>query len=302
MTAEQLMESQKFFAASNNTITCCCCGGTTIEAAGVCNHCRIPLVVSQSSEDRGIRPGIIPVLGGSGAGKTVYIGMLLDILSKRSHSITGQPNNAFSVAVQQRTVASLERRRFPEKTVCESEEWDWIHCAVRSQDGKTKPLDLVAPDLAGEAMLMEFDHPNSFPVVHSCVSQACAAILLVDAVKARDHGTDEDLLATKVGTYIYCNARRIGLVRKNVGIPLAIAFTKTDSCVEAADDPKKFAKNNLPGFYAYAERNLKKHKFFSTSVVGSVTKVSDEYGDYALPLHVQPKGIIDPLEWILKSQ
>ena len=112
MTAEQLMESQKFFAASNNTITCCCCGGTTIAAAGVCNHCRIPLVVSQSSEDRGIRPGIIPVLGGSGAGKTVYIGMLLDILSKRSHSITGQPNNAFSVAVQQRTVASLERRRF----------------------------------------------------------------------------------------------------------------------------------------------------------------------------------------------
>ena len=175
--------------------------------------------------------------------------MLLDILSKRSHSITGQPNNAFSVAVQQRTVASLERRRFPEKTVCESEEWDWIHCAVRSQDGKTKPLDLVAPDLAGEAMLMEFDHPNSFPVVNACVSQACAAILLVDAVKARDHGTDEDLLATKVGTYVYCNARRIGLVRKNVGIPLAIAFTKTDSCVEAADDPKKFAKNNLPSFY-----------------------------------------------------
>lgn len=301
MNAEQVMESHKYLSVSQETVVCCCCGALTSASGTVCVKCRVPLVVSQSSKDRGVAPRFIPVLGGSGAGKTVYLGMLLDILGKQTQGLTGQPNNAFSVSVQQQAIASLERRRFPEKTVCESEEWDWIHCEVRSTERKFKPVDLVAPDLAGESMAMELDHPNSFPVVTTCVSKAFASIMLIDAVKAREYGTDEDLLATKIATYIYCNAPRAGLVRKKVEVPLAVVFTKTDLCPDAATDPRKFAKHNLPAFFTYAERNLPKHEFFSASAVGTVTKIADDYGDYAVPLHVQPKGIIEPLEWILAA-
>ena len=95
MTAEQLMESHRYIAASHETVTCCCCGSTTNAAGAECSRCRVPLAVSQSSKSRGVAPQFIPVLGGSGAGKTVYLGMLLDILSKRSDGIIGQPNNAF---------------------------------------------------------------------------------------------------------------------------------------------------------------------------------------------------------------
>ena len=124
--------------------------------------------------------------------------------------------------------------------------------------------------------------------------------MLIDASKARDHGTEEDLLATKIATYVHSNAPRSGVIRKNIDVPVALTFTKADLCKEAADDPMRFAKHNLPGFFAYSERNLPNCAFFSSSVVGSVTKVSDQYGNYCLPLHVQPKGIVEPLAWIMK--
>jgi hypothetical protein len=123
--------------------------------------------------------------------------------------------------------------------------------------------------------------------------------MLIDAAKARDHGSDQDLLATKIAAYIHSHARRTGLVRKSVSIPLAVAFTKTDLCREAADNPAEFAMHNLPAFYAYSNRNLPKLSFFATSVVGSVTNVGHRYGDYNIPLHIEPRGIVEPLRWII---
>lgn len=301
MSDHLTMESNKYFG--KNRISCFCCGGSMSEGSDVCAHCQMPTAISKSAEERGVKPTYIPILGGSGAGKTVYIGMLLDMLSKGTHDITGQPNNSFSIAIQQETMTALERRRFPEKTPVELEEWNWVHCEIdySKRRNKHQVLDLVAPDLAGEALVMELDHPNSFPVVQRCVTQASGIILLIDASKVRYHGTEEDLLATKIAAYVKSNSPRSGLTRKNTGIPLALTFTKTDLVQEASDDPMKFAQHNLPGFYAYAERNLPNCKFFGSSVVGSVTKVSDQYGDYHLPLHVQPQGIVEPLVWLMQS-
>lgn len=298
MSESVVIESEKYWG--ENLVTCYCCGGKTA-SLGECSHCHMPMAISDSAAARGVRPQFIPILGGSGAGKTVYIGMLLDMLSKGNHEISGQPNNSFSLAVQQETMAALERRRFPDKTVVESDEWNWVHCEVESKEKKRNkhPLDLVAPDLAGEAMVMELDHPGSFPIIKTCVTQASGVILLIDALKARDCGTDEDLLATKIAAYIFCNAPKQGKHRKNTGVPIAITFTKTDMCDEAAVDPETYAKHNLPGFYAYAERNLPKREFFAASAVGCVSKVSDQYGDYCVPLHVQPVGIIEPLTWLV---
>lgn len=297
MSEQIVLQSQKYMAGYGQ-YECACCGRSVSESAEVCAHCFMPVSISLSAAEQGVRPTFIPVLGCSGAGKTVFLGMLLDLLNKGKHGISGQPKTAFSIAVQQETMLALERRRFPKKTPLELEEWNWIHCQVEYQRKRKSVLfDVVAPDIAGEALAMELDMPNSFPVVRNCVSQATGFILVIDARKVCDRPTDEDLMATKIATYINSHLSPNG--GRSQDVPIAVTFSKADLCEEVSADPFQFARQNLPGFLAFAEKNLPEMDFFASSVVGSVTNVSDNYGEYFVPLHVQPKGIAEPLAWVL---
>ena len=300
-TAEQVIDATRFLTEEGR-IECFCCGGVAFESSGFCGTCHVPLDITRSAQARGTQPYFIPVLGASGAGKTVYIGLLLDILSKGVEGIRGLPANALSVAIQQRTLAALQRRRFPEKTVCEAEQWQWVHCEVGTPKQGPQPfVDIVTPDLAGESVAMELDHPGSFPAVRTCVANAAAIIVLVDAVRARDCGTDEDMFATKLVTYIHQHIRRTGVARKKVKIPLAVTFTKSDLCPEAEEDPNAFAGHNLPSLVAYTERYYSKIRFFTASAVGSVANVIDGDSILPVPLHVQPNGIAAPLTWVIQA-
>ena len=298
--AEQLMDATKFLS-DDARVVCFCCGNEAFESSGRCSYCHIPLDVSQAAQARGTKPSFIPVLGASGAGKTVYIGVLLDMLSKGTHGLVGLASNSFSVTVQQQTVAALEKRRFPEKTVVEAEDWQWVHCEVAVDKKAKRFADMVTPDLAGESIAMELDHPGSFPAVRTCVAHAEATILLIDAVRARDFGSEEDLFATKLAAYIHQFAATSGMARKKVKIPLAITFTKSDLCPEALADPVIFAQHNLPSLMQHCDRNFGKVRFFAASAVGSVATAVYGRGHWQVPLHVQPQGITSPLEWVLKA-
>lgn len=294
---EQILEASRYYNADTKT-ECYVCGEGTTREGGFCRACHVPYDVSASAASRGVEPSFVPILGASGAGKTVYIGMLLDILAKGSADMCGVSNNAFSVTVQQQTVAALERRSFPEKTACEAEEWQWVHCEVTS--GK-RSIDIVTPDLAGEAVAMELAHPNSFPAVRSCVQNASGMILLIDALNARDGGSDEDLFATKLATFVHQHSTRPGGRQKKSKLPLAITFTKSDTCPEADLDPAGFADHNLPSLMACADHYFHKVQFFAASAVGSSANISTGNGKWQLPLHVQPKGILEPLMWLMKA-
>jgi hypothetical protein len=286
-------------------VTCIGCGNETYANAEYCQRCQMPLELSRLALVRGSRPSFIPILGASNAGKTVYIGMLLDMLSKGSHGLVGLPNNALSVAVQQGTISALENRRFPDKTVCEAEEWQWIHCEVAVDAKARRFVDIVTPDLAGEAIALEVDHPGSYPSIKSCVIHASAMIILIDAVRARDGGSEEDLFATKLATYMYqLKCKSDGKNRpKPVELPVAVTFTKSDSCPEAADDPMGFARANLPSLMQYCRRNFFRVGFFASSAVGSVATIHDDFdGDRQIPLHVQPRGIVEPVQWIINKK
>ena len=261
---QQVIEATRFLEESDSE--CFCCGNNMFETDGFCRSCHIPIEVSKSAESRGTKPNFVPILGASGAGKTVYIGMLLDLLSKGAGGVCGLPSNAFTVAVQQQTIAALERRKFPGKTACEAGEWQWVHCEVAMGKKNTKHhLDIVTPDLAGESVEMELDHPDSFPAVRTCVSNASAVIILVDALRARDGGSEEDLFATKLATYIHEHVAKSGSGQKKVKIPVAVTFTKSDLCPEAAQEPSTFAKHNLPSLVAYSQRYFAKLEFFAAS-------------------------------------
>lgn len=287
-------------------LKCACCGIYVSEQDGFCKECQTPVDLSRSVARRNGAQNFISVLGASNAGKTVYLGLLLDLLSKGSQSLRGLATGAFSVALQEQVVMALERRVFPEKTPAEADTWKWLHCQISVNGGEeSKHVDLVAPDFAGEAIAMEIEQSGLFPAIHHVVTKSKGILVLCDSAKVRDAGPSEDMFAMKVASYIAqsqnCSVEG-GQPADDQSPALAIVFTKCDGCTEAKDDPRAFAANNTPRLIEFCRQTFPRHAFFAASVVGSSGTLIDDSGrQLNVPFHVEPQGISEPLEWIVKN-
>ena len=282
-------------------LTCVVCQESTLSTNLYCHSCQAPVEISQAVQSRGVPGRFLSILGPSGAGKTVYLGLLLDMLTKGSRQIRGIPNGAFSLGIQQETVHALQNHRFPEKTRSEADDWRWVHCEVTHASRPKKIIDIVTPDLAGEAIALELERANSYPIIRSVVSQSEGLIVLFDSQRARDQGRDEDLFAMKLMAYL-ANVLNKGQVSKwrRIKTPVAIVFTKADMCSEAFDDPEGFAEATMPGLVQSARRHFAKHRFCAAGIVGSYAMATDGYGRRShIPLHVEPRGLIESLEWVV---
>jgi hypothetical protein len=247
----------------------------------------------------------VSVLGASNAGKTVYLGLLLDILSKGPEDFHGAAASSFSVDLQEYVVTELERRAFPEKTPSEADAWQWLHCRLTMAHKKsTSYVDLISPDFAGEAIATEISRPGLYPAVEHVVTQSNGIMLLCDSLRVRDHGAGEDLFAMKLATYI---AERHGLHgekrgKGDTGPSLAVVFTKSDACPEAKEDPAAFAANNTARLYDFCRQTFKRVEFFAAGVAGSTGVLADSKGwQMRVPFHIQPYGVLEPLRWIVAS-
>jgi hypothetical protein len=285
------------------TIRCATCDLEAAPRGSFCGRCLTPYELSQSIKDRCAPAHYISVLGASNAGKTVYLGMLMDMLSKGLRDLRGVPNGAFAVTVQQQTMTALEQRRFPEKTSNEVDRWRWVHCEITRKNRPKDIVDLVTPDFAGEAIAMQVEKAGNFETIDYIVRKSKALMLLIDAVQVRDAGRQQDLFAVKLATYIRTlHGRNGGMRRGRVRVPLAIILTKADACWEARLDPIAFAKANLPGLVHMCERTFSAHSFFAAGVVGSLAACRGTYGQTThVPLHTEPHGIIEPLDWIINN-
>jgi hypothetical protein len=301
---EQVIQSSRYLD-DKVKVTCVCCHQESFDHTGFCTQCQAPLDLSRTAEKRGQPFHFVSVLGASGAGKTVFIGMLLDILSKGCRGIQGLPNNSFSVAIQQQTINALESRRFPEKTPSEADGWQWVHCEVSTEAKRNNYLDIITPDFAGEAISTELEHPGTYAAIRSVIYQSRAILMLIDSLAVRDSGRDEDFFAMKLASYIH-NLRTSQAGAKAKGkpkFPFAIVLTKSDSCPEALADPTRFATDNMPGFCKYLQRNFSNYQFFAASAVGAAAMLVDHRGYFRqIPLHIEPCGITEPLEWIIQSK
>ena len=299
---EQSLLSSQFIGDHENV--CVCCGGRYPGTGRQCARCHAPLALSQTTRAEGRCPQFLSVLGGCNAGKTVYLGMLMDMLSKGVLGMQGIAQGSHSVAVQNRTVAALEQHRFPEKTVSEADEWQWVHCEVTRKGRRKVPLDLVTADFAGEAIALELEHSGTFPAIQAVVSQSVGVLLLCDAFSASRDPLNEDISALKLVSYIHgvqqSNSTRRTDRRSNV--PLAILFTKCDRCPEVQAAPQQFAANHMPRLMQYCERAFSRVGFFAAQVVANSATNLDERGCCReVALHVEPHGIAEPLDWIMKS-
>src|SRR5262245_55916163 len=182
-------------------INCPLCEGHLFEGEP-CGTCHAPAKVIESIFYRDRPPRFVGVLGPSGVGKTVYLGMLLDLLSRGAGGLHGLARGPFSLILHRNLILALERQRFPEKTPTEPDRWHWVHCEV-SSGGRRKPVfDVVTPDVAGEAVSAEIDHPGANPTVRAVIERCSALVILADILEVVADGQGQELFAMQLITYL----------------------------------------------------------------------------------------------------
>jgi hypothetical protein len=245
-------------------------------------------------------PCIVTVVGDSNVGKTVYLGMLLDMLSKRAEDYEAIPKGAYSVNLQHNVITYLGARQFPPKTAVEVDDWHWAYYQVAHQKKNSRIYDLVMPDMAGEAIATEVANPKTFTVIRSLLEKSAGAVLLVDGALAAAGSPQPDFFALKLMSYLdgVLTAKKMDRLKT----PVAVVLSKGDHCPECFDDPRAFARTNLNRLWNICESRFVNFEFFAASVVGGLGYGTDEWDNVVqYPLHVAPRGILEPFDWVLSK-
>ena len=285
---------------SGAPLPCLICDTQNPGEAIVCSNCFAPMALIHEAIAQDRDPCITTVIGDSNVGKTVYLGMLLDMLSKRADDYDAVPKGAYSVNLQHTVISYLAERRFPPKTAVEADQWHWAYYQVFDRRDKSAVYDLVMPDMAGEAIAAEVAAPSTFTIIRSLLEKSSGAILLVDAALAGAGSSQPDFFALKLMSYL--DGVLSDGKSKKLATPVAIVLSKADYSPDCFDDPRAFAETNLNRLWNICQNRFANFEFFATSVVGSLGYGSDEYDNVVpYPLHVAPRGILEPFEWILSK-
>jgi len=286
-------------------VPCLICGAANRPKAFLCNSCYAPMALVYDTIDQRREPNIVSVIGESNVGKTVYLGFLLDMLSQRAGDFEAIPKGPYSIDLQQNVISHMSNRCFPPKTPMEPDQWHWAYYQVRKRGRKSRWIDLVMPDMAGETIAAEMAAPESFRVIHNLLEQSAALMLMVDAGLAANGSARPDFFAIKMLSYI----DSIYQTRRNekIDIPVAIILSKSDYCPECFDDPYYFVKANLNRLWSLCEDRFGNAAYFACSVVGSLgyaTSDHDPQGEgfvVPIPFHTALQGILEPFEWIVNQ-
>jgi hypothetical protein len=277
---------------SNVKRDCPLCGGPVWSQP--CGRCYAPSEVISSILGRTPRPRYVGVLGPSGVGKTVYLGILLDLLSRGAGGLHGMARGPFSLTLQRQVMLSLERQRFPDKTPVEPDRWHWVHCEV-SRGRKAGAFDLVTPDVAGEAVAAELETPGTNPTVRALIARCAGLTVLVDTMAVIARGQGQEIFAMQLVSYLEALH---GSRSRKLEIPVALVFTKADLCEEAIDDPNAFAESHASALWRMCQARLRHFRFFRSSVAGSCGHLIDRGVETLVPLRIEARGVIEPFAWL----
>jgi hypothetical protein len=259
----------------------------------------LPFKVIESILIRPAPPRFLGVLGPTGVGKTVYLGMLLDLLAHGVCGLHGMPQGPFTLSLHRNLILALQRQRFPEKTPVESDRWDWVHCAIYAGKRKT-PYDIVTPDVAGEAVTGELDNPGTYTTIRVLIGQCAGLVVLVDAVQIVAEGQGQELFAMQLISYL--DALKPRKRNRKIDVPVAIVFTKTDLLDEWIRNPEAFAEANALALYNQCRARLQRYSFYFSGVAGSTSRLIDRNGyEMLVPLRIEPRGIVEPFAWMINQ-
>lgn len=277
-------------------VSCFVCDGGNSFDAELCRHCQAPMALAHQVANQKCPPRMIATIGPSGVGKTVYLGMLIDMLSRQSGGMQLLARGAFSITLQQTTVAALARCEFPHKTPNEPDRWNWVHTQVRAP-GHRRPVELIMPDMAGEAILEEVDHPHTYPVIRSFLSKCAGLLVLVDTPRLREGSREQDYFTMKLLSYLVelDDDPKQGWPSRPVGL----VFSKADQCDESFIDPGEFARVHAPGLSQLCRERFVNHQFFACGVAGACAHRLAGDVRQRVPLRIEPRGLAEPFEWLV---
>ncbi len=278
---------------------CLICGSRNKADAILCSECSAPLAIVHDAVAQQRQPRIVSVIGESNVGKTVYLGMLLDMLSQRAGAFEAIPKGAYSVDLQQNVISHLSNRMFPPKTPMEANQWYWAYYQVRRLSRRGGWVDLVMPDMAGESLAAEVATPRTFRVIHSLLNKSVGMLLLVDAAMAANGSTSPDFFALKMLSYLdSMYGTKHG---DRISIPVAVVLCKADYCPECFNDPRGFIQANFNRVWNLCESRFQRVEFFAASVVGSLGYAAsvDEDTVTPIPLHTALRGVLEPFVWVI---
>jgi hypothetical protein len=281
-------------------IACLVCDHENCCSAARCRNCQAPMALAHQTLSVKKRPHLIAVIGASGAGKTVYLGLLMDMLTRHVGLIRSTARGPMSISLQQTTTTALATGWFPEKTATTPEDWHWVHCQFNCRR-RRRPLELVIPDLSGEALAVETERPERYPAIRSLLAKCAGVVVLADAERLQSGDHSQDFVVLKLLSMIgelrdeARGRRQRGQERR----PLALVLTKSDKCEGLADSPAEFAEAHASALWSDCRSRFPKHNAFACSVTGA-TAYRDNYGRrQQVPLRIEPHGIIEPFGWLM---
>lgn len=291
----------KGLTTSSKYAACLICGTQNGPDAALCVECSAPMALVREAQAQEREPTMVSILGDSNVGKTVYLGFLLDMLSQRANDFEAIPRGAYSVDLQQTVISHMAYRMFPPKTPMETDEWKWTYYQVRKRNGAAKWVDLLMPDMAGEAIAAEVASPSTFRIIQNLLHKSSGLLLLVDGALAANGSAQPDFFALKMMSYI--DTMFVCKRGSRIEMPIAIVMTKADYCPECFENPRRFAESNLNRLWNLCESRFSRVEFFACSVVGSLAFATAGGGDVVtpVPLHTALRGVLEPFEWMVEQ-
>jgi hypothetical protein len=279
-------------------INCYVCEGENTVDAEICRYCSAPMALAHQANSQKVLPRMVAVIGASAVGKTVYLGMLMDMLSRQPQRLQLLARGAFSITLQQTTLGALSRCEFPEKTPNEPDRWNWVHCQVRGPRQRV-PAELIMPDMAGEAVLEEVDHPHTYRVIGAFLKKCVAAMVLIDTLDLQQGKLEANYFTMKLLSYL--SELDSDPVHGWCQRPVAMIFTKADQCDQCAEDPTAYAQTHAAGLWQQCRERFQQHRFFASGVSGACAVRQGRDGWVQVPLRIEPHGIVEPFLWLLEK-
>jgi hypothetical protein len=288
-------------------IACLICGQENCRSATRCRACLAPMALAHQAETVRHAPRIIAVLGASGAGKTVFLGMLMDILTRQVGLPHTTARGPLSISLQQTTATALSTGWFPEKTARNPEHWHWVHCQFHCRR-RRQPMEVVFADVSGEAFAEETEREGRYPAIRALLAHCAGVMVLADAERLKSGDHESDFVTLKLLTLMgdlrdeQSRGRSHALWRTNSSLdrrPLALVLTKADKCEGCVSDPRDFAEAHAGTLLGSCQSRFSRHKVFACSVTGA-TADRQMYGSrQQVPLRIEPHGIVEPFGWLV---
>lgn len=290
------LESYLLAQQSAPTICLLCDAGNAANAER-CVRCSAPLFLSRQDGKSKKKPSLIAVIGAPSVGKTVYLGMLMDLLARQVGSLRTNFHGPQSIELQQETATALSSGWYPDRTATDPEQWSWVHCQVECGRGR-RSTDLVFADVSGEVWAEEAHRPGTHLALTGLLAKCSGVMVLADTQRlhAGDHA--DDFIAMKLLSVLQeLRPKR----KRSEPRPLALVLTKADACQPCLDDAEAFAESHAESLVRDCRTRFPRTQIFSASAVGASTTREYAGSRRAVPLRVEPQGVVEPLGWLLTN-